>query len=263
MINVSDQRLQLATRAGQIILENGGEVYRVEETATRIATACGARECDSFATQTVIILSMQDPDGRTLSHMRRIQKRTIDLRKVDAINSLSRSLERQCHCGAAISLDEVENELAQIESLPKYPLRWRAIAGALGVAGFALLFGGGVVECLCAAMNGLFVFLTRNALERAGLNDFISNIAAGALSSLLSFVAVSISTAESFGLMTSAVLMLSVPGMALTNAMRDIVAGDLLSGTSRLVEALFIALGLALGSGIVLQILLMAGFQSS
>ena len=42
--------LQVAMFAGQMILENGGETYRVEETIWRICKIYGADEAESFAT---------------------------------------------------------------------------------------------------------------------------------------------------------------------------------------------------------------------
>lgn len=48
--------------------------------------------------------------------------------------------------------------------------------------------------------------------------------------------------------------MLVVPGIAIVNAIRDIIAGDLVSGNARLTEACMIAAGLSIGTafGVVL-----------
>lgn len=43
-----------------------------------------------------------------------------------------------------------------------------------------------------------------------------------------------------------------VPGVAFTNSLRDIIAGDLIAGLTRLTEALLTALAMALGAGIVM-----------
>ena len=50
------------------------------------------------------------------------------------------------------------------------------------------------------------------------------------------------------------VLMNLVPGVALTNFMRDIIAGDLIAGLTKLVEALLTATGIALGTGVALSL---------
>ena len=49
-----------------------------------------------------------------------------------------------------------------------------------------------------------------------------------------------------------------VPGVAITNSMRDVIAGDLMAGMVRGLEALLVALALALGTGVALVV--MGGF---
>ena len=53
--------------------------------------------------------------------------------------------------------------------------------------------------------------------------------------------------------------MLLVPGLAITNAIRDTVAGDFLSGLSRAAEAFLIAVAIAVGTGAVISIWLSVG----
>jgi uncharacterized membrane protein YjjP (DUF1212 family) len=48
--------------------------------------------------------------------------------------------------------------------------------------------------------------------------------------------------------------MLLVPGLAITNAIRDTMAGDLVAGTARTVEAIFIAAAIATGAGSMLKL---------
>ena len=47
--------------------------------------------------------------------------------------------------------------------------------------------------------------------------------------------------------------MLLVPGLAITNAIRDTIAGDLVSGIARAVEAFLTAIGVAVGTGVILS----------
>ena len=51
------------------------------------------------------------------------------------------------------------------------------------------------------------------------------------------------------------VIMLLVPGLAITTAIRDTVSGDLVSGLARTAEALFVAVAIALGSGLMFTLL--------
>ena len=46
--------------AGRIILENGGETYRAEDTVRRMARALGLREADAFAIPSGLFISFND-----------------------------------------------------------------------------------------------------------------------------------------------------------------------------------------------------------
>ena len=50
-------------------------------------------------------------------------------------------------------------------------------------------------------------------------------------------------------------LMNLVPGIAITNVMRDILGGDLIAGIIKLVESLMVAVGIALGAGLAISTL--------
>ena len=45
-----------------------------------------------------------------------------------------------------------------------------------------------------------------------------------------------------------------VPGVAITNGLRDFISGDLIAGTSKVAEAILIAVSIAVGVGTVLKL---------
>ena len=45
-----------------------------------------------------------------------------------------------------------------------------------------------------------------------------------------------------------------VPGVVLTNVMRDMIAGDLVAGLTKLAQALITAPGIALGTGVAISL---------
>ena len=83
--------LQVATFAGQIILESGGETYRVEDTILRICKTFGAEQAESFVTPTGIMSSICHK-GEIYSLTKRVVSRTVDLNKIDKVNDLSRNI---------------------------------------------------------------------------------------------------------------------------------------------------------------------------
>ena len=87
-----------------------------------------------------------------------------------------------------------------------------------------------------------------------GSNSFLRTLVCSGIASLLSLLLVRAGLGSNVDLVTIGVLMLLVPGVALTNAMRELVAGDTYSGLSRTAEAILIAMGIALGSAVGLGI---------
>ena len=83
-------------------------------------------------------------------------------------------------------------------------------------------------------------------------NLFYKSILASALSALLAcfFVFLGFGSEIIIG-----VFMTLLPGVMITNFMREIIVGDWLTGITKLVEALLIATGIALGTGIVLALI--------
>ena len=104
----TNELLQIAADAGKIMLENGAETYRVEETIMRICTAYGEPNTESFVTPTGIITSIQCYNNRTISITKRITKRTVNLEKIKRINDLSRSISHNW-----MSLEDFKYELSK------------------------------------------------------------------------------------------------------------------------------------------------------
>ena len=80
-----------------------------------------------------------------------------------------------------------------------------------------------------------------------GSNTFFRTAICSAVASLVSLMLVRIGLGVDVDTVTIGVLMLLVPGAALTNAMREIMAGDIISGVSRIAEVLLVASAIALG----------------
>ena len=59
--------------AGQLIVESGGEIYRVEETITRMGRAFGLDAVESFAVPSGLFISFRLSDGNTESAVKRVR----------------------------------------------------------------------------------------------------------------------------------------------------------------------------------------------
>lgn len=84
------------------------------------------------------------------------------------------------------------------------------------------------------------------------LNNFFINTLGGFLITILSILATKVGIVSTPSYSAIGTLMLLVPGLALTNAIRDLINGDLIAGTSRTVEAALVGSALAIGAGFAL-----------
>ena len=121
--------------AGQTLLENGAEVFRVEQTMEIMAASFHLREFHVYVLTNGIFASAGTAE---MSEVRNVPTRTTHLGRVAAVNQLS----RQIASGEVDTIDEAETRLAQARGIP-FPKDWVQIAAGMGGAFcFALIFGG-------------------------------------------------------------------------------------------------------------------------
>ncbi|OPJ63595.1 threonine/serine exporter family protein [Clostridium oryzae] len=238
-----------AVKAGKIILENGGETYRVEDTIIRICNAFGVAYADSFVTPTGIMMSVIDKDGHTVSNIKRIRKRTVDLHKIAMVNDLSRKI-----CDHKLTADEFIEALKAIDKEPPYSKNMTVICAAASAGFFTLMFGGNPKDFVGACIIGAIIQLLIYAFSKFDINSFFTNALGGAITALLALVFINLGVSSNMDYVIIGAIMLLVPGIAITNAIRDVIGGDLVSGVARIAEALLIAAAISSGSGIVLKI---------
>lgn len=240
--------LKVSTHAGKIILENGGETYRVEDTVCRICDMYGySAEC--FATLTGIMASLEDHNGKIISIVVRISKRGTNLDKVHKVNSLARS-------ASDYTSEEFNKLLEEIENENKYSICMNFLAYALSAASFSVIFGGTYRDFTGAFFAGAALNIFAYSSKRLEINKFIINSIGGAICALVGVLFQRMGCIDNLDKVIIGSLMLLVPGMAITNAVRDIIEGDFIAGITRGAEALLIATSLAVGTGAALSLLL-------
>lgn len=242
--------LELAAELGYRMMCTGAEVYRVEESVQRVLQAYGVESGEIFAIPSCINVSLTDPDGQSSTRIRRIPPHSTDLDLLVAYNELCRQV-----CQSPPPLEDLRQRLDTIlqqrrtYSFPMHLLAWFGGAGA-----YALFFGGSLRDSLCAGLCGLAIGLGGCGMDWLRTNSFIRTIAGGAISALCALLLMSIGLGENLDFIIMGALMLLVPGLIFTNAIRDIMSGDLISGTNLVVQALLIATAIALGTGFVLSL---------
>ena len=239
--------LNTALDLGHLLLANGAEIYRVEESIQHVLYAYGAKHVDVFAITNSITVTITLANDTCFTRLRRVYSRTTNFRLVEALNDLSRYV-----CANRPSADEFHQRIKDIRRMPRYP-EPVMIVGFAGIAlGFTLMFGGTWMDAVVAMGCGALVRLIVLVMELLHTNGFFSNLLSSFVVTLLAIYAVKYQLAQNSALIIIGTLMSLVPGVTITNAMRDIIAGDLMAGTMKALEALLIALALAIGTGIVL-----------
>lgn len=242
-----DELLHVATFAGKIMLESGAETYRAEEIIWRICKIYGAEEADSFVTTTGIMVSIYN-DGKTYSLIKRVSVRTVDLDKVDKVNDLSRNiLSRQ------LSISDLKKELLLINKGNRYSITINVLISALGAFCFVFLFNGAFKDAISAFFIGIVIKITSIKFSELNINTFFINSICAGIAAIMAIFFTSQGIATNLDKTIIGSIMLLVPGLAITNAIRDTISGDLLAGLTRAAEAFLVAISIAVGTGAVLS----------
>lgn len=252
MINQFQKRiLILAVRAGEIMMKSGAEIYRVEDTITRICKAGKISYVDVFATPTGIFVTLDEGkrDSDVFTYVRRIKGSKTDLSRISDINRFSREFTT-----TDLSVDEGMEILTEIEAKPAFSFPLQLLGAGLIAAFFCILFDGSAIDAADSFIIGGFSYTLSMVLSRIDLNFFIRGFMCCLAATFLALLAVSLGIAQSSSAIVIGVMMIFVPGVAITNSMRDFLSGDMVSGMARLSEAVIIAVSLAAGAGIMLKL---------
>ena len=223
--------------------ESGAEIYRIEEGAERIFKAYGAKKTDVYATTSNIIVSIESEDGVIKTHTKRIGRISTDLEKLDRLNSLLRFIEAETPDN-----ETIEEEMIKIKAAPKYSNLSNVCFHALIACVFYLFFGGrNVTELIVASILGAITGVINVLQLGSKYNKFLQKFACSFISCLLSFLLLKLSVISSVDYIIIANIMALIPGIGLTNALRDLFVGDSISGVLGLIETALLALSIACG----------------
>ncbi|MFI3284334.1 MAG: threonine/serine exporter family protein [Erysipelotrichaceae bacterium] len=238
---MEDKILQTATLAGRSLLESGAETHRVEDTIVRICNQYQLENTHCFSTLTGIMVS-GEKNGKNYAIVTRVTSRSTNLQKIVDINALSRNA---CN----LTIQEFEEKLHQILKHPSATLLQNVLFGFLACFGFNLLFEGCLMDSFYAGVFGAVIRYLTIKLNDYNINAFFSITSLAALATFMALICNQFNLLENYNTTIIATIMLLVPGLAITNAIYDSLAGDLVSGTTRAIEAIIIAISIALGSG--------------
>ena len=240
----------LAARLGYELAVSGAETFRVEDSVRRLLLAYGI-ECEVFAIPNCLVISLETANGKPLSIMKRIGFHGNNLEAVERLNALCRKIcaERPEPGTAEQWLRQTKAE-CRVFSTPMYYL-----GNFLGPAGFSLLFGGTLRDAFLAGLMGLIVGLVNRYMSKLETNPFFSTIAAAFAMAVPAYLLAGWGIADNIDAVIIGAAMILVPGLLITNSMRDLIYGDTNSGINRIVQVFLPAFAIALGAALYFRIL--------
>ncbi len=236
--------LDLGIELGYRLQLSGAETFRVEESVTRLIKAYGI-DCETFAVPNSLIVTVRTKEGETQTGLRRIGYHGTNIAAMEYYNALCRKL-----CETRPDIDTARALLEEEKKHVKpYSLLIMLAAYVVSSLSFAIFFGGGIIEALCAGICGLACGLTQEFLSWLRVNDFFKTILSGFVITFLAQTFASVGMIPRADATSIGAIMLLVPGMVFTNSMRDIIFGDTISGVNRLVQVFICAFAIGLGTG--------------
>ncbi|WP_203649442.1 threonine/serine exporter family protein [Secundilactobacillus yichangensis] len=238
--------IKTALHAGRIMIENGSEVARVSDTIRRIALNAGYPDSKVYVTITGIMMSVS---GEENAQIEPVTTRSIDLEKITQVNDLSRHFAAH-----KITLAEFDQRLTDLDRHPRYFPVWLQLVSAGLVSGtLEVVFRGNYPDFLVSCIIGLIGWGVFYEVNRLAKVRFLSEFLAAAVIGILAILTVKYHLGTSADDIIIGSVMPLVPGVPLTNAVRDILAGDLVSGIARGMEALMSAIAIGSGIAMILQ----------
>ncbi len=243
-----EQTLNTAVNISYLMLKNGAEIYRVEDCVKYIAKAYGF-EGESYAVLTSIIVTISDKD-KPITATKRVNSRCTNLNKVSELNDLSRYISKN-----KPDYDTINKMLEEIKNEKGYN-RWIIYLAHMFTAFcFALFFGGNIISAFIAAFVGAVLCAVLRFCNIMEINILFTNIISSAVISFVFIIIKKYFYDTDMAIMITSVIMILVPGLALTHCMRDLISSELVSGLSRLAEVVLTALGIAIGVFLVFTLM--------
>lgn len=242
--------LELSFQMGEVLLENGAEISRVQETMERVAKAFQAEEFNVYVLTNAIFANGRENGVEKRTELKHVPSTSIHFGRICAVNQLSREIAEGKH-----TVEEASARLQQIRNIPYSRLPLAIFACAVGSAAFSYLFGGSGWDALTAFLCGLVLELFLYWTGKRKLSKFLTNLSASALVTFCGAILLLLGLGQNLDKIIIGSIIRLVPGVALTTSIRDFFNGDYLSGAIRMIDAFLVGGCIAVGVGVVVRLM--------
>ncbi len=242
--------MEAAVEAGSILLENGAEITRVEETVRRICTHYGVESCNAFILTNGIFVSTGDDEEQYYAKVRSIPVGTSRMDRVAAVNQLSREITE-----GRYTPEEALEALKEVRNMPSKSNFVKMMSAGMASGAFCFLSGGNIIDTLASFLTGFIVYIFVLYVSLPHMSKLVGSIFGGVIATLVGTILYKLGFGSNLDLMVIGALIPLVPGTAFVSAIRDITDENYLAGTVRMMYALMVFFSIAAGVGIMYTIL--------
>ncbi len=248
----SQQILEISTMAAKALLESGAEIYRVQETVTRIIEHYGVSDYNIYVIANGFFINIDEHDENHRTAIRNVPLHSINLSQIARVNQISREI-----CQDAYDMEEAHRRLAacQTPEPEKKPLM--IFASGVGAMGFCYVLGGSLFDSLCAMLMGLILQAALYCL--GGRSKYLSFLMGAFLVTMLSGALVFAGVSASFDSVVIGAIIPLVPGVSFSTSIAELFNGDHVSGTIHLMDAVLSAVCIAIGVGAAVYLIRFLG----
>lgn len=234
--------LNFTTEIGYLMICYGADISRVEREVTELCKAYGIQEIDVFAVPSSLVITLSDGTSYH-TKSRRIVSKSNDLDKVSQIVQLCQEMKRK-----KPEKEYVFHVLDEIKMQPGYR-HWLILLAYIVISGTsAVFYGAGYVDGIFAGVIGAGIYPIQQLIKKfQGRSVFFVNLLCSSVAT--SFVAL----VMKFGWIANSapvligIMITMIPGLAITNGMRNFINDDFIAGIIQMLEALSAVLGIVGG----------------
>lgn len=244
-----DTRLiNFALDCGEIMLRSGAETFRVQDTMRRILSTTGRDKIEATAISTALLVTLPREEKGPLAMMRGVHTEALNFQRICEVNALSRAF-----VSGEIGLTSAAKQLRRPSSHAAYPLPLRILCYGFISGCLSFLTSesvpGGCVSFFVGILLGILLFWLGNKK----IPYFLPSFLGGSCAALCAGIVHHVIPAIRIDTVVIGSIMPLLPGVAFCRSIRDLLEGNIISGSTKMVEALMTACFLAGGVGTTLH----------
>lgn len=240
--------LEIALTSGQMLMSNGAETYRVEETIERLCNSYNL-ECECIVTTNGVFVSVLDIDNEKVTSFKKIRTTHLDLYRIELINSFSRDIKNN-----PVRYEDAKKILKDINNAPYFTFPVRLMAASMTSFVYALFFNGTIYEAAVSAIISIGIYCMLEKISKVGTFQFFQFFFSGLIIGSASLIVQSLFPFINKGNVITGAIMILLPGVALANGIKDTIYGHFTAGMSKFGEAMLVITAVGAGIGLALTL---------